>query len=65
MEPTVVAALTAVAISLGALVGLTALGQRRRGHSWGVAVIAGLFFPITWAVWYVRDEQPYRRLACR
>ena len=40
---------------------LTALGVRRRGNGLAVAVAAGLFFPITWAVWYLRDEHPYRR----
>jgi len=24
--------------------------------------MAGLFFPITWIVWYVHDEHPYPRV---
>jgi hypothetical protein len=35
----------------------TALGARRRGASWPVAVVAAAFFPVTWAAWYVRDYQ--------
>jgi len=37
---------------------LTGLGDRRRGHRLPHAVVAGLFFPVTWAVWYVVDERP-------
>jgi len=40
---------------------LTALGARRRGVALPLAVLAGLVFPATWAVWYLRDEHPYRR----
>ena len=40
---------------------LTALGARRRGLTAPRAAVAGLFFPVTWTVWYVRDEHPYRR----
>jgi hypothetical protein len=40
---------------------LTALGARRRGLAAPRAAVAGLFFPVTWTVWYVRDEHPYQR----
>lgn len=40
---------------------LTALGARRRGNGLLAAAVAGLFFPVTWTVWYLRDEHPYRR----
>jgi hypothetical protein len=40
---------------------LTALGAHRRGSEVPLAVLAGLFFPVTWTVWYLRDEHPYRR----
>ncbi len=40
---------------------LTALGAHRRGAGPALALIAGLFFPITWTAWYLRDEHPYRR----
>ncbi|HTW14054.1 MAG TPA: hypothetical protein VMF51_02935 [Nocardioides sp.] len=50
--------LAAVALALPVLTGL---GDRRRGHGPAHVLIAGLFFPVTWAVWYVRDEQPYQR----
>ncbi|HXH80722.1 hypothetical protein [Nocardioides sp.] len=56
----------AVALVMGsavlALAALTATGERRRGHGLGVALVAGIFFPITWVAWYVRDERPYRRV---
>jgi hypothetical protein len=41
---------------------LTALGAHQRGLATPLAVVAGLFFPVTWTVWYVRDEHPYRRV---
>jgi len=44
-----------------ALVGLTAIGARRRGAGIAVSAVAGVCFPFTWAVWYLRDEHPYRR----
>jgi len=40
---------------------LTGLGAHRRGLAIPLVVLAGLFFPVTWAVWYLRDEHPYRR----
>jgi len=39
---------------------LTGVGGARRGAGTPLAVIGGLFFPVTWAVWYLHDE---RRLA--
>jgi hypothetical protein len=50
-------ALAAVTLPLPVLTGL---GARRRGVEFPLAVIAGLFFPVTWTVWYLRDEHPYR-----
>ncbi len=44
-----------------ALVILTGLGAHRRGWRALPASLAGLFFPVTWTVWYLRDERPYRR----
>jgi len=38
---------------------LTGMGETQRGADPRTAVIAALFFPITWVVWYVRDEHPY------
>ncbi len=35
---------------------LTALGERRRGARGTTCLVAGLFFPVTWVAWYVRDE---------
>jgi hypothetical protein len=45
---------------VGILAILTSVGQRRRGRGIASATVAGIFFPVTWAVWYVRDEHPYR-----
>jgi hypothetical protein len=52
-----------VASGMLALMMMTGEGGRRRGESVPIAVLAGVFFPITWAVWYVRDEHPYRTSA--
>lgn len=56
-------ALTAVVLVLllGPPAVLTAVGARRRGNGAALSVVAGLAFPVTWAVWYVRDEHPYAR----
>jgi hypothetical protein len=40
---------------------LTAIGAHERGLSIGLASLAGVFFPITWTAWYLRDEHPYER----
>jgi hypothetical protein len=53
------------ALVLVALMTLTALGARRRGRSVASAVLAGVFFPVAWTVWYLRDEHPYDRTAHR
>jgi len=45
------------------LVVLTGVGARRRGHAALPAMVAGVFFPVTWVVWYLRDERPYRQAA--
>ncbi|TIC83868.1 hypothetical protein E8D34_15000 [Nocardioides sp. GY 10113] len=42
---------------------LTGLGQRRRGTSGPLVALAGLAFPVTWLIWYLRDERPFRRPA--
>jgi hypothetical protein len=60
MEPEVAAALLICGAVVVALMALTAVGERGRGHGPLVSLVAGVFFPITWAVWYVRDERPYR-----
>ncbi len=44
---------------------LTGLGERRRGARAPLAVLAGVFFPITWIVWYSKDELPGHRLSRR
>lgn len=54
-----VLALTVSAGSVVALMVLTGLGERKRGARVVTAVVAGLFFPLAWAAWYVRDERPY------
>jgi hypothetical protein len=55
----VIAALLLVAAAVALpLPVLTAMGARQRGVGLPLAVLAGLVFPVTWAVWYVRDERP-------
>jgi hypothetical protein len=36
---------------------LTAWGARRRGQRWRFACVSGLFFPLTWVIWYMVDER--------
>lgn len=53
-------------VALGVLVAValavsTGMGARRRGAGWPLAVVSGLAFPVTWTVWYLRDERPFRR----
>lgn len=43
------------------LVSLTAVGQTRRGSGLLLALAAGLLFPVTWTVWYLRDERALPR----
>lgn len=40
---------------------LTTMGARRRGLGVPGSLLAGLFFPLAWAAWYLHDEHPYRR----
>lgn len=40
---------------------LTGVGSRRRGAPWPLAAVSGALFPVTWVVWYVRDEHPLSR----
>ena len=57
MDPVIaILALLLGAAVLGLMV-LTAVGERRRGNGIGLSVVAGLFFPIAWVVWYQRDER--------
>ncbi|GAA4718799.1 hypothetical protein [Nocardioides conyzicola] len=49
--------LVVVLAGLVAFAALTALGERRRGGSPAVALVAGVFFPLTWMAWYVRDAR--------
>lgn len=62
MNPGVAAGLLVMGSIFVALASITAAGERKRGRGIGVALVAALFFPITWTVWYVRDEHPYRSL---
>jgi hypothetical protein len=56
-----VGSVTAVGALLLALAALTGVGARRRGRTRLGVVVAGAFFPLTWAVWYVSDEHPHKR----
>jgi hypothetical protein len=59
VEPEVTAAALVCGVVFFAMMALTATGEQRRGQLIG-ALVAGLCFPIAWAVLYVRDEHPYR-----
>ncbi len=60
MQPEVAAAALIVGSALLTVMGLTAIGERRRGAGIALTVAAAVAFPIAWAVWYLRDERPYR-----
>lgn len=47
------------AVALLALAVLTATGSYRRGARLPLAALSGLFFPVTWVLWYLRDVHPY------
>ena len=55
----IVGVLAVVAVALPLPV-LTAIGAHERGRSIALAALAGVFFPVTWTVWYLRDEHPYQ-----
>lgn len=65
MESVIVGVVVLASLSLVTLSTLTALGARRRGRGLAVAILTGVFFPITWTVWYLRDEHPYQRAVHR
>ncbi len=46
-------------IPVAAFMVLTGMGETQRGARPLTVVVAALFFPVTWMVWYVRDERPY------
>ena len=48
-----------------ALAVLTAQGSMVRGLHPGRAMLTGMFFPVTWVVWYARDEHPWARSVLR
>lgn len=50
-----------LAVPVLALVALTALGEHRRGASLLVVLGAGLFFPLAWVSWYIRDRRAVAR----
>lgn len=53
--------LVVVAVASLPFVLLTISGARKRGNGRAASGVAGLFFPITWIAWYLRDEHPYQR----
>jgi hypothetical protein len=52
--------LGSIGLGLLMLVALTAIGGTRRGLRPIWSALAGVAFPVTWAVWYIRDRQPAR-----
>jgi hypothetical protein len=58
-----IAAVVALAVVALPLCALTAVGARRRGAGVAMAILGGLVFPLTWAIWYLRDERPYQHPA--
>lgn len=60
MDPVIAILALLLGVALLGLMVLTAVGERRRGNGVVRSGVAGLFFPIAWAVWYQRDERPSR-----
>lgn len=56
----IVLVLVVVGVGVVGIGVLTGLGARQRGQSHVAASLAGIAFPVTWIVWYVRDTHPYR-----
>lgn len=50
-------AIAVVVLPMVVLGVITAVAARRRGIGLALAVLSGLVFPVTWAIWYVRDRQ--------
>lgn len=61
----VIVGLSALVVVALPLLVLTALGAHERGHPIWLSALAGAFFPVTWTVWYLHDEHPYRRVRGR
>lgn len=59
MDESLASVVGLLAVALLALAVLTALGSMRRGARLPAAALSGLFFPVTWVVWYLRDVHPY------
>jgi hypothetical protein len=57
-DRSVLAGVVVALLALGflALASLTGVGARERGAGVWLAILEGLVFPLTWAVWYVRDQ---------
>jgi hypothetical protein len=63
MKPALVVVLLFGVSVLITIMGLTMVGARRRGRGLPLAALAGLMFPVTWTIWYLHDEHPFRRTA--
>jgi len=59
MDGILASAIGLFAVALLALAVLTALGSMRRGARLPAAALSGLFLPVTWVLWYLRDVHPY------
>ena len=57
----VIFGIAVLGLTVLAVAALTAAGERRRGGRIPLAVLAGVCFPVTWVVWYVRDQRPFQR----
>ncbi len=61
MSTTAATALLLLGGVLLAPVTLTAVGARRRGQPWHIALVSAVLFPAAWTLWYVADERPFSR----
>jgi hypothetical protein len=53
--------LSLLALPVVALMALTGRGQLGRGGRVATALLAGVFFPVTWVAWYVVDRRRAQR----
>ncbi|WP_375485012.1 hypothetical protein [uncultured Jatrophihabitans sp.] len=52
-----------IVVVVASLVLLTTLGGARWGEGLLMALVGGLVFPVTWVVWFVRDNHSAGRRA--
>jgi hypothetical protein len=52
-----VATLAVPSVFVLTIMSFTSVGAHRRGAGPALSVLAGICFPVTWTVWYLRDTR--------